>query len=63
MPYMTYWNLVRIQSPNIQVRLQQVDDKSLTHSGGMGYAIWLSCCLEDRAKELRLSLQRFSGYD
>ena len=63
MPLMTYWNLVRSQNPNIQVRLQQFEDKSQTNSVGMGYAIWLSCCLEDRTRELRLSGQRFFWSD
>ena len=49
-----YWNLVRLQKPNIHIRLYQFEKDNETHSEKMGEANWLSCCLQDKAKEMRL---------
>ncbi|HAC66058.1 MAG TPA: hypothetical protein DCF68_21630 [Cyanothece sp. UBA12306] len=57
-----YWNLVRSQLPNIQVRLQQIEEFASTPSVGLGQAIWLSCSLEDKSRENRLYCRRLPGY-
>ncbi len=49
-----YWNLVRLKKPNIQIRLYQFEKDDGTHFEKMGEAHWLSCCLQDQAREMRL---------
>ncbi len=49
-----YWNLVRLKNPNIQVRLYQFEQNDQTISKKMGEASWLSCCLQDKTREISL---------
>lgn len=56
-----YWNFVRHQLPNIQIRLQRLDNFRPTPQVGLGQAIWLSCSLEDKSRENRLYAGGASG--
>lgn len=51
-----YWNLIRCQQPNIQVRLQQTELCSFGCQSSLGEAVWLACPLEDKDLETRLTV-------
>ncbi len=57
-----YWNLVRRQFPNIQVRLEPLENIYSTSQVGIGQAIWLSCGLEDKSRENRLYIKGLHDY-
>ncbi len=50
-----YWNFVRKEQSNVQVRLQPLSSAvAVTDHASLGPAVWLCCCLEDREFEDRL---------
>ncbi len=51
----TYWNLIRENQANLQVRLQpSAISAQMTYPTSRGEALWLCCFLEDRPFEERL---------
>ncbi len=58
-----YWNLVRLKQPNIQIRLYQFEINKGTNSSKMGEANWVSCCLQDKNREIRLCDPFCSQFD
>ncbi|WP_013322126.1 hypothetical protein [Gloeothece verrucosa] len=48
-----YWNLIRRQQPNVQVRLHRPELCSSNCQINLGQAIWIACNLEDKDLEKR----------